>query len=166
MVLLRDMVLVDEPENAQARGISTLRDITPAWFARYKDRLPEILQRRAGYILAENERVLQVVQLLEEGKIEEAGAILWQGHAGLRDEYQVSCDELDVLVEIARQVPGVLGSRMMGGGFGGCTITLVRDEAVEALRKAVEEQYPARTGRQAGIDICRAAGGPGYTFLG
>jgi galactokinase len=89
------------------------------------------------------------------------GALLWQTHAGLRDEYEVSCFELDTLVELARSVPGVLGARMMGGGFGGCAVNLVRDEAVEELKRVVEEQYPARTGLQASIDICRAAGGPG-----
>jgi galactokinase len=83
----------------------------------------------------------------------------------LRDEYEVSCLELDTLVEIAQQVPGVLGARMMGGGFGGCTINLVLNEATEALRQAVEQQYPARTGRQASIDVCRAAGGPGQAWM-
>lgn len=159
--LLREQILAHEPDNTQARLIDALRDITPEQFARYKHYLPSVLQRRAGYVIAEDARVLQVVSLLEENKIQEAAAILWLGHAGLRDEYEVSSEELDALVEIARQVPGVLGARMMGGGFGGCTINLVRHEAVDALRQAVEEQYPQRTGRQANIDICRAAGGPG-----
>jgi galactokinase len=92
---------------------------------------------------------------------EAIGPLLWQSHAGLRDDYEVSCRELDVLIEIAQQVPGVLGARMLGGGFGGCTINLVRTEAVEALRKAVDQQYPARTGRQASLDICCASSGPG-----
>jgi galactokinase len=95
----------------------------------------------------------------------EIGQLLWQTHAGLRDDYEVSCPELDTLVEIAHKVPGVLGARMLGGGFGGCTINLVSDEAVEALRQAVEQQYPERTGLQASIDICRAAAGPGYTWI-
>lgn len=164
--LLREAMLKDEPDNAKIQHIRQLRDITPAQFTHYKNRLPEILQRRAGYIIAEDERVLQVVDLLEHGQIEKVGALLWQGHAGLRDDYEVSCTELDVLVEIAHQVPGVLGGRMMGGGFGGCTINLVRNDAVEALRQAVELQYPQRTGLQASIDICRAAAGPGYGFVG
>jgi len=109
---------------------------------------------------------LQVVRLLERGQIEQAGAVLWQGHAGLRDEYEVSCAELDALVEIACQVPGVFGARMMGGGFGGCTINLVRNDAVESLRQLVERQYPERCGRTASIDVCRAATGPGYALVG
>ncbi|GLV60186.1 galactokinase [Dictyobacter sp. S3.2.2.5] len=159
---LRDLILQDDPGNEQARGIKDLRDISPEQFERYKDQLPEVLRKRAGYVIAENERVLQVVKLLEAGKIEEAGKILWIGHAGLRDEYEVSCAELDALVDIAHDVPGVFGARMMGGGFGGCTINLVRSDAVDALRQAVEQHYPERTGRQASIDICRAAAGPGH----
>jgi galactokinase len=107
---------------------------------------------------------LQAVKLLETGNVEAIGPLLWQSHAGLRDEYEVSCIELDILVDIARQIPGVLGARMLGGGFGGCTINLVRSEATEALRQAVDQQYPARTGLQASIDICRAAGGPGRAW--
>src|SRR5450432_2650560 len=158
--LLRDLIAPDDPDRAQE--ITALRDISPAQFTQYKDRLPEILRKRAGYIIAENERVFQAVAALEEGDIEAVGPILWRGHAGLRDEYQVSCFELDILVDIAHSVDGVLGARMLGGGFGGCTINLVHNEAVEPLRQAVETYYPERTGRQATIDICRAAGGPGH----
>lgn len=165
---IRELILKDEPDNSQAHEIETLRDISPEQFAHYKQYLSPVLQKRAGYVIAENERVLQMVKLLEAGNeeknIEAAGKILWKGHAGLRDEYEVSSVELDALVDIAQTVPGVLGARMMGGGFGGCTINLVRNEAVEALRKAVEKEYPQRAGRDASIDICRAAAGPGYTF--
>lgn len=163
--LLRDLIIQHEPANVQARQIKALRDISRAQFERYKYALPEILCKRVGYIIAENERVLQTARLLEEGNIEAVGPILWQGHAGMRDEYEISSPELDALVEIAHAVPGVLGGRMMGGGFGGCTINLVRNEAIEALRQAVNQHYPERTGRQASIDICRAAGGPGQAIF-
>jgi galactokinase len=161
--LLAEQITRAEP--AAERDISTLRDISPDEFARYQDSLPDLLRKRAGYIIAENQRVLETVALLEKHDLEGVGELLWQTHAGLRDEYEVSCFELDTLVELARTVPGVLGARMMGGGFGGCTVNLVRDEAVETLRRVVEEQYPARTGLQASIDICRAAGGPGSAVL-
>jgi galactokinase len=163
--LVRELILRDEPDNQQAQQIKALRDISQEQFDRYKDSLPEILRKRAGYIIAENERVWQVARLLEQGKVEEAAPILWVGHAGLRDEYEVSCEELDALVDIAHQIPGVLGGRMMGGGFGGCTINLVRNETLDALRQAIEKEYPARTGRQASIDICRASGGPGSAWV-
>lgn len=161
--LLRDMITPDDPE--AAAQVKALRDISLTQFAHYKDRLPEILRKRAGYIIAENERVFQAVAALEKGDIEAVGPILWRGHAGLRDEYQVSCLELDILVDIAHSVDGVLGARMLGGGFGGCTINLVRNEAIEPLRLAVEKYYPERSGRQAIIDICRAAGGPGQAVV-
>jgi galactokinase len=157
--LLKAAITQQQPE--VAASIRALRDISPEQFASYQHVLPEVLRKRAGYVIAEDARVLQVVDLLGQGRIEEVGPILWQGHAGLRDEYEVSCFELDTLVEIARQVPGVLGARMMGGGFGGCTINLVRNQALEALSAAVRQKYPELTGRQATIDICRAAGGPG-----
>jgi galactokinase len=163
--MLRNLAAQHEPDNVQASNIQSLRDVTPELFQCYKQHLPPVLCKRAGYIIAENERVLKTVALLEAGKVEEVGPILWQGHAGLRDEYEVSCTELDVLVEIAQQTPGVLGGRMMGGGFGGCTVNLVRNDAIEALRQAVKEQYPARTGRQAYIETCRAAAGAGQTWV-
>ncbi len=163
--LLREMILREEPQNAQAASIRALRDISPGQFARYGAQLPEVLRRRAGYVIAEDARVLEAARLLEQGAIEQVGPLLWKSHEGLRDDYEVSSLELDALVEIARQVPGVLGGRMLGAGFGGCTINLVRYEAVEQLRLAVEAQYPARTGRQASIDICRAAGGPGSAWI-
>jgi galactokinase len=164
--MLRDIIARSEPQNASASAIHALRDITREQFARYGSELPDILRRRAGYVIAENERVMETVALLEKGAVEQVGPLLWLSHAGLRDEYEVSCAELDTLVEIARQVPGVLGARMMGGGFGGCTINLVRNDAVEALRQAVDEQYSTRTGLQASIDVCRAAGGPGSSWVG
>ncbi len=165
MQLLREAILQHEPGDAAAKSIRALRDISPQQFARYGSVLPEVLRKRAGYVIAEDERVLQAVKLLEEGNFEATGRLLWQSHVGLRDEYEVSCVELDTLVEIARSVPGVLGARMLGGGFGGCTINLVHTSAVEPLRQEVGEQYAARTGLQASIDICRAAGGPGFAFL-
>ncbi|MFL5625601.1 MAG: galactokinase [Ktedonobacteraceae bacterium] len=162
--LLREIILVHEPEDESAHNIRALRDVSPEQFERYASELPDLLRRRAGYVIGEDARVLQTVKLLQVSAFADIGQLMWQTHAGLRDDYEVSCLELDALVEIAQRVPGVLGARMMGGGFGGCTINLVQDDAVDALRQAVEHQYPARTGLQASIDICRAAGGPGYTW--
>lgn len=159
--LLREQITLHEPSSERKRNIQALRDITPEQFARYQNTLPPILQRRAGYVIAENQRVLEVVARLERQDVEGVGELIWRTHAGLRDDYEVSCFELDTLVELARAIPGVLGARMMGGGFGGCTINLVRDNAVEALKQIVGEQYPARTGLQARFDLCRATGGPG-----
>jgi galactokinase len=163
--MLRDIIAQHELENQSAVVIRALRDVTKEQFDRYGSRLPELLRRRAGYVIAEDARVLQAAKILEEGPIERFGPLLWKSHAGLRDEYEVSCVELDTLVEIAHQVPGVLGARMSGGGFGGSTINLVRNEDVEALLKLTNKEYPTRTGLQASIDICRAAGGPGNVWV-
>jgi len=163
--LLRNSIAQYEPESRSAFAIHALRDITQEQLDRYGYQLPDLLRRRAGYVIAEDARVLQAARLLEEGAIERVGPLLWKSHAGLRDEYEVSSVELDALVEIAHQVPGVLGARMLGGGFGGSTINLVRNEAVEALRQAVNNQYPSRTGLQANFDTCKAAGGPGNSWV-
>ena len=163
--MLRDIITRSAAQNPSASAIRALRDITQEQFARYGSQLPATLRRRAGYVIAEDERVMETVALLERGAVEQVGPLLWLSHAGLRDDYEVSCLELDTLVEIARQVPGVLGARMMGGGFGGFTINLVRNDALEQLRQAVDEQYPARTGLQASFDVCRAAGGPGSAWV-
>lgn len=165
-ILLRDSIARNEPQNSSVASIQALRDIIPEQFARYRSELPDVLRRRAGYVIAEDARVMETAALLEKGAVEQVGPLLWLSHQGLRDEYEVSSPELDTLVEIARQVPGVLGARMMGGGFGGCTINLVRNEAVEPLRQAVDEHYPARTGLQAIFDVCGAAGGPGSAWVG
>ncbi|MBX5450747.1 galactokinase [Thermogemmatispora sp.] len=167
--LLAELVRA-ETESMPGSGASrprivSLRDVTPELLARYSSRLPAVLRRRATYVVAENERVLAVARLLEGGEVEAVGSYLWQTHEGLRDQYEVSCLELDTLVEIARQVEGVLGARMMGGGFGGCTINLVRSAAVEPLSEAILREYPRRTGRPASVEVCRAAGGPGALSL-
>lgn len=163
--LLRDTITQHEPENQSALAIHALRDITQEQLDRYGYQLPDLLRRRAGYVIAENARVLQAARMLEEGAIEQVGPLLWKSHAGLRDEYEVSSVELDTLVEIARQVPGVLGARMLGAGFGGSTINLVRNEAVEALRQAVHHEYPSRTGLRAIFGTYKAAGGPGNRWV-
>lgn len=162
--LLRELVARNEPTPPDEMDIQALRDISWATFERYQAELPALLRRRAGYVIAENRRVLQTVDLLAQHDLPAVGQLLWATHIGLRDDYEVSCLELDTLVKLASTIPGVLGARMMGGGFGGCTVNLVRDEAVEQLQEIIAQQYPARTGLQAQIDVCRAAGGPGSQF--
>jgi galactokinase len=127
-------------------GVGSLRDVTPSMLDDAAGDLGPLLERRARHVVEENERALQAADAFESSDVEEAGRLFSQSHASLRDLYEVSSPELDALVEIAGSVPGVLGSRLTGAGFGGCTVTLVRRDAVAALSDAVMEGYPARTG--------------------
>jgi len=117
----------------------SLRDVTEAEIARAK--LPEGILRRARHVVTENARVAEARAALERGDLLAFGTLMYESHRSLRDDYEVSCVELDVLVEIARGRAGVYGSRMTGGGFGGCTISLVADDRVDAFRAAIAAGY-------------------------
>jgi galactokinase len=126
-----------------------------------------VLEHRARHVVEENDRVIQTVAALESGDLAAVGRLLDASHASLRDLYEVSSPELDALVEITRGVPGVLGSRLTGAGFGGCTVTLARRDSVAALTETVLQRYPARTGlAPRAFEVSPAAGarvvhGPG-----
>ena len=121
-------------------GVTALRDVTPAMLDAVRDRLEPVAVRRAQHVVDEDQRVL------DAGDLAEVGRLFYASHASLRDLYDVSSPELDALVEIARATPGVIGARLTGAGFGGCTINLVRRDAVPLLRDAVLRDYRARTG--------------------
>lgn len=121
--------------------VQSLRDATPEQLAKHRAELGDVVYRRCLYVVRENQRVLHACQHLTEGDMAAFGEQMYASHAGLRDDYEVSCRELDVLVEIARTTPGVLGSRMMGGGFGGCTINLVEVAHVEEFIRTATTSY-------------------------
>jgi galactokinase len=127
-------------------GVTALRDVTPAMLDAVRDRLEPVAVRRAQHVVEEDQRVIDAIAAFESGDLAEVGRLFYASHASLRDLYDVSSPELDALVEIARATPGVIGARLTGAGFGGCTINLVRRDAVPALREAVLRDYPARTG--------------------
>lgn len=127
-------------------SIESLRDVSPAELAGGRHLMDPVVARRAEHIVAENDRVLATVAAMETGDLPAVGALFAAGHASLRDLFEISSPELDALVEIATSVPGVVAARMTGGGFGGCTVNLVRPAAVDALEAAVLAEYPARTG--------------------
>ena len=106
---------------------------------------PKVVSR-ARPVITEDQRVLEARDALRTGNLARVGMLMRASHDSLRDDFEVSTPELDALVDIAMGVDGVYGSRMTGGGFGGCTITLVDVDAVPALLAAIEEQYPLRTG--------------------
>jgi galactokinase len=139
--------------------IKALRDVSPAQFERYQGDLPEVVRRRCRHIVYENERVLQSVEALRGNDLATFGRLMNDSHISLRDDYQVSCRELNVMVEAAWQVEGVYGSRLTGAGFGGCTVSLVAGEAVELFRAHVAAEYQAATGVEPQIYVCAVEDG-------
>ena len=127
-------------------GIRSLRDVTVEDFVRYEDRLPTLIAKRVKHVVLENQRVLKGVQALKVGDFEQFGELMNQSHQSLRDLYEVSCPELDLMVEVARNTTGVWGSRLTGAGFGGCTVSLVEASAVQDLKKNIFKIYPKETG--------------------
>jgi galactokinase len=140
-------------------GVKALRDVTLEQFHRYEAQLPEVVRRRARHVISENERVLASVQALEADNLEAFGQLMYESHASLRDDYQVTIPQLDTLVEAARLVPGVLGSRMTGAGFGGCTVSLVETDAVDEFRRQVQAYYHEAANLEAGIYVCQVVDG-------
>ena len=114
--------------------IASLRDVTPDLFDAYGDQLSEVVFRRCRHVITENARVLDASAALSADELVRFGRLMTASHNSLRDDFEVSCDELDCLVDIANRTEGVLGSRMTGAGFGGCTVTLIHMDAIETLR--------------------------------
>ncbi len=139
----------------------SLRDVTPGLLAAVRDRLDDVPARRAQHVVDENARVLATVDAFEAGDLDTVGRLFYASHDSLRDLYEVSSPELDTLVAIARATPGVIGARLTGAGFGGCTINLVRRDAIDAFRGAVMRDYPARTGLTPRVFAVEAATGAG-----
>ncbi|MBI3978470.1 MAG: galactokinase [Chloroflexi bacterium] len=144
---------------AAAPGLASLRDVTAEHLAGHLHRLPDRIGRRVRHVVAENARVVAAVRALEAGDAAALGHLMNASHDSLRDDYAVSSPQLDALVDLARATPGVLGSRLTGAGFGGCTVSLVRPDAVEAFIAAVPAAYQAKTDHQATVWPVRAAGG-------
>ncbi len=140
-------------------GIKALRDVDEAQLLQYESKLPAVVRKRARHVVTEDARVLRSVEALKQGNVAMFGASMNQSHDSLRDDYQVSCFELDTMVDLARQVEGVFGSRMTGAGFGGCTVSLVQSAAVDAFQAFVGPRYKQATGLDAAIYVCRASQG-------
>jgi galactokinase len=138
-----------------------LRDVTPEDLKAYEHELPDIVRRRCRHVIAENARVLHAAAALELGNLQAFGNLMLESHRSLRDDFEVSCAELDLMVELAEQAKGVYGTRMTGGGFGGCTIALVEAGCVEAFKRTVQEGYERSTGCKPEIYVCSAADGVG-----
>jgi galactokinase len=128
------------------REIRALRDITIDEYIKYQAQLPEIIARRARHVISENYRVQAGVQALRMGNYSAFGQLMIESHRSLKDDYEVSCTELDLLVDLALKQEEVLGARMTGAGFGGCTVNLLRREYIDVFEKTIKQGYKKITG--------------------
>jgi galactokinase len=142
-------------------NITALRDVTLEQLEKYGEDLTELIFRRCRHVISENARVLQAGEKLEDGKLSEFGHLMNESHRSLRDDYEVSCPELDLMVELAGQVDGVYGARMTGGGFGGCTVNLVSKDHVEEFKRKVATGYEEVTRLKPEIFVCEPADAAG-----
>jgi galactokinase len=140
-------------------GIRALRDVSAEQLKAHGQDLPEVIRKRCSHIILENDRVLDAVRCLSEGNIVRLGALMRASHVSLRDLYEVSCRELDIMVESAEGLPGYCGGRMTGGGFGGCTVNLVRSESAADFSAKIAERYRRATGIDPQVYICSAEDG-------
>jgi galactokinase len=141
--------------------ITALRDATREQLSSRADAMPPTIYKRCLHVVEENHRVLQAVECLRSGNLDQMVRLMRASHRSLRDLYEVSCRELDIMVEEAERLPGFYGGRMTGGGFGGCTVNLVESSEAEAFREKIAERYRERTGISSDIYICSPADGAG-----
>jgi galactokinase len=144
---------------ARFPGIEALRDASPEQLEAVRPEMAPEVHRRCLHVVGENQRVLESVAALRRGDLPRFGRLMDASHDSLRDLYQVSCREVDLLVDLARRAPGVLGARITGGGFGGCTVNLVAREALGDFRQAVLAEYQRATGIAPRLFLSAPAGG-------
>lgn len=141
------------------REIRALRDINIDEYKKHQTQLPEIIARRARHVISENYRVQTGAQALREGNFSAFGQLMIESHHSLKNDYEVSCIELDLLVNLALKQEGVLGARMTGAGFGGCTVNLIEKNYIDAFKKSIKNEYKKITGINSDIYVTRPAEG-------
>lgn len=142
--------------------IKGLGDLTEEQYEAHKSAIKdEVCVRRAKHAVYENQRTIRAVEALKKNDLQLFGELMNASHVSLRDDYEVSCAEIDVLVEEAWKIDGVIGSRITGGGFGGCTVSIVRDEAVDTFKEKVGAAYQERVGKTADFYVVEIGDGPG-----
>ncbi len=142
-------------------GIKTLGDLTEEQFETYKSAIKdEVRLRRAKHAVYENQRTIRAVEALKNKDVELFGRLMNASHVSLRDDYEVSCEECDILAEEAWKIDGVIGSRITGGGFGGCTVSIVKEEAIDDFIEKVGTVYEKRTGKKADFYTVDIGDGP------
>lgn len=145
----------------KAVDIKSLGDLTEEAFEENRSAIKDaVCAKRAKHAVYENRRTIRAVEALKANNLREFGELMNASHVSLRDDYEVSCDEIDVLVEEAWKVDGVIGSRITGGGFGGCTVSIVKDEAVDTFKEKVGAAYRERVGKEADFYVVEIGDGP------
>lgn len=130
--------------------IKALGELTEEEFEANKDAIQDpVCCKRAKHAVYENQRTIKAVKALKENNIEEFGKLMNASHVSLRDDYEVSCEEIDILVDLAWKIPGVIGSRITGGGFGGCTVSIVKNDAVDGFIETIGREYKEKVGHEA-----------------
>jgi len=147
---------------ARILKVPALRDTTLKQLTAARDAMDSIVFRRARHVVTENERTLEAARFIQSRNWLKVGELMYASHASLRDDYEVSCRELDIIVEIAQSMgekEGIAGCRMTGAGFGGCAVSLVRTQSVKSVARKIEEAYEDKTGNLPAIFSSRPAGG-------
>jgi galactokinase len=140
-------------------NVRSLRDVTPAMVEEHFSKMDPLPARRARHVVTEIVRTLDAAEALRRGELDDLGPLLAGSHASLRDDYEVSCTELDLLVDIVSDVPGVIGARMTGGGFGGCIVALALAECVPQIQEVLVDRYDQQTGIKSTLIQTRAGAG-------
>ncbi|HEY3974629.1 MAG TPA: galactokinase [Candidatus Sulfotelmatobacter sp.] len=141
--------------------IGALRDVSQELLEEHAQALPMTVAKRCSHVVRENQRTLDAARAFAEGDLGRVGDLMRESHCSLRDLYEVSCRELDIMVDAAEGLPGFCGGRMMGGGFGGCTINLVHEESTDDFAQEIVERYLRLTGIAAQVYLCTAEDGAG-----
>jgi galactokinase len=144
---------------AKAFGVPALRDVTPAAFTAKDGQLEATTRRRARHVISENDRTVRAVKAMRSGDISALGRLMNESHASLRDDYEVSSDALNAMVEAAQAHKACFGARMTGAGFGGCAVAIVRGDAADDFVAATSAKYQARTGNTPAVYVCSATDG-------
>jgi galactokinase len=134
--------------------LSALRDVTPDHLGEFGGLLDSTVRRRCEHVVSENERVRNASRALRSGDLSEFGKLMYDSHLSLKADYEVSCPELDLIVDICAEADGVFGARMTGAGFGGCAICLVKSEAAASVIGRLEAEYPRGTGKSPSVYVC------------
>jgi len=140
-------------------NILALRDVSLTQFESVAEQLPPVVRNRCRHVISEDERTIESIDALQKHDLTRFGQLMNASHDSLRDDYEVSCSELDIMVDIARKIDGVLGARMTGGGFGGCTVNLVTTDDVDSFCDFIKTEYKKATAIEPNIYISSASQG-------